>query len=235
MSAGGRQIQTEGTDGQKWIQDLSRPGWALEQLEDGTPRQRRAFLLLEEGGLLKRLAAYSPLLVGTIPIDVDVETSDLDLLCVAADLDRFESDIRSHFGRAHAFTTWRRSLDGLPSQVARFKIGGFEIEIFGQDRIHREQLGFLHLVAEARLLAEAGEGARQDIRRLKVNQWKTEPAFCVVFYLPGDPYQTLAELATAELGRVIEIVRRASCWRSQADGAWRPAAGSWRFNGAAST
>jgi hypothetical protein len=51
------------------------------------------------------------------------------------------------------------------------------------------------MVVEARLLRYGGEEVRRQIRVLKVQGLKTEPAFAAVFALPGDPYQALSQLA----------------------------------------
>jgi hypothetical protein len=52
-----------------------------------------------------------------------------------------------------------------------------------------------HMIVEERLLRLGGPEVREQIRSLKAQGLKTEPAFAVVFQLPGDPYKTLLQLA----------------------------------------
>jgi|GEM_PF-5273481 len=51
------------------------------------------------------------------------------------------------------------------------------------------------MVVEGRLLAAAGEGAAEAIRRLKRRGIWTEPAFAEHFALPGDACDTLLDMA----------------------------------------
>ena len=71
------------------------------------------------------------------------------------------------------------------------RVGSMPVELFAQPRPVEEQNGYLHLIAEARLLREGGEEALQAIRQLKFEGVKTEPAFGQYFCLPGDPYESL--------------------------------------------
>lgn len=166
----------------------------LDGLRAGTPRQQQARGVLLDNGVWAALAAYDPVLCGTIPLDVDVETSDLDVICEAHDLDVFLSDVTAAFGGRPAFEAYQTIIDGRPSAIARFRLDSFEVEIFGQNCPVTRQNAFVHLQIEARLLALADEGAKEDIRRLKQAGMKTEPAFAEYFELPGDPYQTLLVL-----------------------------------------
>nr|WP_235929874.1 DUF4269 domain-containing protein [Chengkuizengella marina] len=50
-------------------------------LKDGNARQKSAFKIIEYLNIMKDLELFNPLLAGTIPIDMDVENSDLDILC----------------------------------------------------------------------------------------------------------------------------------------------------------
>ena len=63
----------------------------IQLLKKGTPRQREAYETLLRLGVFISLSSYTPVLTGTIPIDVDIETSDLDIVCEAHDLDAFDA------------------------------------------------------------------------------------------------------------------------------------------------
>lgn len=164
-------------------------------LRQGSPRQQAAYTALEALDIFTILHPYSPVLTGTIPLDIDTEYSDLDIICEAHDLDAFETDLRHAFGGLDGFHTRPANHTRQPARVAAFQYGGFEIEIFGQQQPVTRQNAYRHMVVEARLLTIGGEQARQAIRQLKRSGIKTEPAFAQYFCLSGDPYQVLLELA----------------------------------------
>jgi hypothetical protein len=180
-----------------------------ERLVRGTPRQRAAAAALERAGVFRRLAAHDPVLAGTIPIRVDVETSDLDVLCRADEPDAFGARLSRLFGDEPGFSLRRLRRDGLPTVIARFRSGAFPVELFGQPLAPRRQTAYRHMVAEARLLDAADPGARRTVRRLKRRGLATEPAFARCFRLEGDPYEVLLELADAPPEVVREVAARA--------------------------
>ena len=49
-------------------------------LQYGTRRQRQAYQALQSLGVGQILAAYEPILTGTVPLDLDLARSDLDLI-----------------------------------------------------------------------------------------------------------------------------------------------------------
>lgn len=152
------------------------------------------------------LCAYSPILAGTIPLDIDIASSDLDILCHVHDFPAFESRIVDTFGHLPSFQIKQKSVNDLPSVIAKFTHTGFLVEIFGQARPVARQNGYRHLVVEARLLALGGAAARDAIRELKRAGLETEPAFARYFNLAGDPYQTLlvlSELSETELKKTL--------------------------------
>jgi len=163
-------------------------------LRDGNERQRSALQALQSLGIFSVLCDYTPVLVGTLPIAVDVEDSDLDIVCEARDLDGFERQVTAAFGACEGFHVKRKLVKGVPSVIASFVHAGFPIELFGQPRAVTDQDAYRHMVVEARLLESSGEEARQEIRRLKRAGMKTEPAFARYFGLKGDPYEALLRL-----------------------------------------
>ena len=178
----------------------------ISYLRHGTLRQQGAYRTLQTLDLFHTLQDYTPILVGTIPLDIDTEQSDLDILCEAHDLNRFQQVVTTAFGRQPRFRVRATCKDELPTLVAGFTAEGFPVEIFAQPRPVTEQNGYRHLVVEARLLALGGEAARVRIRELKRAGLKTEPAFARYFRLDGDPYQTLlhlVRLSEAELAATV--------------------------------
>lgn len=166
----------------------------IPYLSEGNERQQAAYRALHALQLFEKLADFTPLLVGTIPLDVDIPDSDLDILCEAHDLMAFAQRVRENFGEREGFRVKEKVVNGLPTLIVNFTHEGFPIEIFAQPRPVSEQNGYRHLLAEARLLEMGGEPSREAIRQLKQNGLKTEPAFARYFGLEGDPYEALLQL-----------------------------------------
>lgn len=174
---------------------MSQTDWNdISYLCDGNERQRAAYETLTRLGIFETLDRYMPMLVGTIPIAVDVAESDLDIICEASDLERFAGDVRRAFDEHRNFRLWRRKIGGVSSVIAHFRFGQFPVEVFAQSLPVTAQNAYRHMVVEARLLEIGGPAARRAIRQLKREGLKTEPAFAHYFDLEGDPYEALLEL-----------------------------------------
>jgi len=165
-------------------------------LQHGNPRQKQAFAALQETDIFSKLSRFSPTLAGTIPLDVDIETSDLDIICQSSDLQEFESTVKKYFQHFMSFECKTEKVRDEPSFIARFQSSGFDLEIFCQAVAIEKQFAVLHLNIEARLLHMAGPSAKESIRKLKQSGLKTEPAFAKYFKISGDPYEELAKMAS---------------------------------------
>lgn len=180
----------------------------IEYLLSGTPRQRAAYRALTQAGIFEHLAEYHPVLAGTIPLEIDIPSSDLDILCEVYDFAPYAATLKNLYGHLPAFEQKIKDLNGVLSHISRFTIHAsltptefpdysnvvetpFPVEIVAQPIPPVRQRAFLHLCAEARLLEMGGDPARAAIRALKVSGVKTEPAFGQYFELEGDPYQVL--------------------------------------------
>lgn len=145
-------------------------------------------------GLIDRLAAFDPRVVGTLPLGVGVADSDIDVVCHAADLPVFAQAVWRHFAAAGGFALWQWTGAGRPV-VARFEAFGWPFEIFGSVQPVDEQAGWRHFVVERRLLALGGERFRQAVMAQRRRGQKTEPAFAAVLGLAGpDPYAAMLAL-----------------------------------------
>lgn len=180
----------------------------IEYLATGSPRQQAAYAALHAIALFDHLAPYQPILVGTIPIQIDLPESDLDVVCSATDLLAFRALLETHFGRLPGFELSEKEREGLPTLVCRFTAGPFPVEIFAQPRPTTTMNGYRHMVVEAHLLALAGTEVAATIRSLKAGGMKTEPAFAHYFGLEGDPYKALLDLYPPDEARLREIVQR---------------------------
>ncbi len=80
--------------------------------------------------------------------------------------------------------------------------------IYAEEKASREQLGYLHMVAEANLLQLYGELLRKNVRKLKRQDINTEPAFVEVLGLKGDPYLALLPFTLIFLGGTLNGEKR---------------------------
>jgi hypothetical protein len=165
-------------------------------LQAGTPRQQRGYALLQQSTLWHVLQEFDPVLVGTIPLDIDTPASDLDIICEvpeAAQL-RFAQLLRAQFGQQPGFRLGQRSSGSHLATVCSFRYAEELIEVFGQALPTTQQFAFRHLVVEHAVLVAGGEPWRLAVRALKHQGLKTEPAFAQLLHLAGDPYLALLTL-----------------------------------------
>lgn len=167
----------------------------ISYLRDGTASQRDAHRAITELGILRDLAEYTPALAGTVPLDIDIDGSDLDIICSTNDLGAFAAKVEGLYGSRDDFQLARFVVRDVDSVVGGFRYAGWWFELFAQPTPTARQYACLHLLVEARLLAMGGVEARNGIRDLKRLGMKTEPAFAHYFGLQGDAYLTLAVLA----------------------------------------
>lgn len=163
-------------------------------MRSGSKEQVEVFHLLTDYRIFQILENYQPILVGTVPIRIAVETSDLDVICYVQDFDEFERFNKANFEDHEGFSVIRRMVEGIERIKINFTLGRWPIEIFGQNKPTRMQNGFLHMVIEERLLRLYGERFKDYIVQLKINGMKTEPAFAKALKLEGDPYLELLKL-----------------------------------------
>lgn len=170
----------------------------LAYLQYGSKRQIDAYFTLTDNQIFSKLKPYDPILVGTIPINIDIESSDLDIICCFADKQEFEKSVTNHFKKEREFTI--REIQSLASSaiVANFFVGEFRIEIFGQSIPTKQQHAYRHLITEHQLLNRYGKEFRHQIIELKRQGYKTEPAFAMLLGLSGDPYTALLEFELTE-------------------------------------
>lgn len=183
------------------------PWQDISYLLDGNERQRRAYYALQDLKIIEVLLNHTPVLVGTIPIGIDVESSDLDIVCHVCDLDKFSQLVIDAFGQSVGFRIKQKLVKGIPSVVASVFHAGFRVEIFGQPVEVTEQHAYRHMVVEDRLLLIGGDAARKGIQGLKRDGVKTEPAFARYFDLVGDPYERLLELSRLNMQELETVVK----------------------------
>ncbi|MBK1895514.1 DUF4269 domain-containing protein [Chryseobacterium paridis] len=166
----------------------------IDYLKSGNQKQQRVYEVLTQYQVFEKLENFSPILAGTIPIEIDIEGSDLDIICevnlkfeedfldeiMFSQLIPFEADVKVE----------RIIISGEKSIVLNFMLDEFPVEIFGQNKPTVKQNAYRHMIAEYKILQERGEEFKQQIIELKKKGIKTEPAFGMLLNLE-DPYEDL--------------------------------------------
>ena len=139
------------------------------------------------------LAEYRPTVIGTPPLGIAIETSDIDIACSASDLRQFREVVDTEFGAQRDYRSRQSSPQGHQAVVIAFHAFGWEVEIFCQNLPIEKQWGVRHFRVEQRLLRLAPH-LRLRIHQFKQMGLKTEPAFARALRLKGDPYLAMLDL-----------------------------------------
>lgn len=94
------------------------------------------------------------------------------------------------------------------------KIYDWPIEVFGQAVPVDKQTAWQHFSVEKRLLAVGGEQLRDAVMALRSSGAKTEAAFAAVLGLPGDPYQSMLDIAAYSDDALVELIMQSGAARS---------------------
>ncbi|WP_262148613.1 DUF4269 domain-containing protein [Chryseobacterium foetidum] len=161
----------------------------IDYLKEGNGKQKRAFAVLNKYKVLEKLSDFSPILAGTIPIQIDIDGSDLDIICDVKNQFEFENFLNEKFSEFDLKIETIK-LNETDCIVCNFELEDFPIEIFGQNKPTTEQNAYLHMIAEYKILQEKGDNFKQKIIDLKKKGIKTEPAFGMILNLEN-PYEDL--------------------------------------------
>lgn len=176
--------------------------YSIDYLKTGSERQRRAYESLRELDILGKLSAWydgepgigeAPALAGSLPIDLALEDSDIDIITYSPDLKSFSSQLRKEFGELEGFQSSRGIVLGVATLMTTFRFQGETYEVFTQNIPVPIQNAVVHLMVEERLLALGGDAFREKVRAERLKGLKTEPAFGVVLGLE-EPYRELLAL-----------------------------------------
>lgn len=138
--------------------------------------------ILLRSQVLEILKPFEAVWIGSIPIDVHIENSDIDVACFYTK--ELEQTLITHFKTYEHF-----ELKVSPQVlVCRFSFENTPFEIYAEAISPLLQRGYLHMIAEKNLLETHGEKLREDVRNLKRKGLKTEPAFAEALGISGDSY-----------------------------------------------
>lgn len=135
----------------------------IDYLKEGNERQKKAYEILTKYHVFEKMKDYSPILAGTVPLEIDIKGSDLDII-FEVDL-KYEQDflddllccqlIPQDVEVEHPVISSEKCI------TLNFILEGFPIEIFGQNKPTTQQNAYLHMVAEYKILQEKGEKFKQ--------------------------------------------------------------------------
>ena len=149
--------------------------------------------VLDGLSLLRVLRKFKPCVIGTPPLNLDIDTSDIDIACSAEDLFHFRHCSHQNFGKLKNYRCYDSIAQNLPAVIVQFYSMGWDIELFCQTIPTEQQWGVRHFKIEQRLLALEPR-LRIAVQQLKQKGIKTEPAFAQILGLEGDPYTAMLEL-----------------------------------------
>lgn len=174
----------------------------ISYLKVGNEKQRRSYEILKNINIFNILKDYNPLLVGTIPIEVDIDSSDLDLICKVDNKEKFENILRNEFSKFKNFNI-KYHEDRII--ICNFIVDNIEIEIYASNIDSEKSNGYRHMLIEYRLLNLYGEGFKKEIIKLKKSGLNTEPAFAKLLNLTGNPYDKLLALEHLSNDQLVKI------------------------------
>ncbi|MBM9576588.1 DUF4269 domain-containing protein [Leptospira sp. 201903070] len=163
----------------------------VDSLKIGNQKQKLLWEDLEEYSILKTLLKYDPYLAGTIPLGIDHDQSDVDILCEFSNEEEFYSFGEFTFKNFKGFQILRKIFQDLPAILIRFQTEKFKYEIFAQRLPVLQQMGYVHFMIESEILFLGGPRFKEGIQTLKKEGWKTEEAFCKLLGIREDPYRFL--------------------------------------------
>lgn len=165
----------------------------IDYLKDGNQIQKKVYKTVTKNKIFEKLSKYNPIIVGTFPLGINIECSDIDIIGQTNDFTKSVDDLIEKFAEYHDFKIQLTEIDNSNHILCSFRIKKFRIEIFIEDKAPIEQLAYKHMLIEAKILKSKGDDFKQEVIQLKNKGLKTEEAFALLLGLDGDPYQMLLD------------------------------------------
>jgi hypothetical protein len=162
----------------------------INYLKTGTPTQQKTYTTLTHLNIFNDLKKYNPILVGTIPIDIQTSKSDLDIILETNHVSELADCLTKLYKNLANFNLEIKNLN-QHILACNFWFEDFEIEIYSQNMATQLQNGYLHMIKEYEILQAYSNDFKQHIISLKQQGIKTEPAFAQLLNLKGNPYEAL--------------------------------------------
>jgi Domain of unknown function (DUF4269) len=157
---------------------------------------------LQEDGLLDVLSPYSPVMVGTYPLNIAGPQDPVEIVCRAVELPAFARTLERSYGDREGFVLHPGSLDNEPAVFAEFSLDGMPVEVSAQAQHVNQRLGRATLGID-RVLDESGELARDRLRSRVANGQDWLDAAMEQFNLDR---MAIESLSTANPGLVRQVM-----------------------------
>lgn len=128
---------------------------SLKAIKTGNIKQKKAYAAIIKLHIFEDLKSYSPILCGTIPLDIDTEESDLDIILNVTDLDLFKAKVNKLYGLHSSFKKKHTFIRNRNVLVTSFYSDGFEFQLFAQNQPTSKQYAYLHMIVEWQILEKA--------------------------------------------------------------------------------
>ena len=171
----------------------------ISYLKKGNKKQIESYNILTKIDIFNILKEYRPILVGTIPLEIDTENSDLDIVCQVYDFEEFKQILQDNFSTYRNFKIINKDTDII---VCNFIEDNMEIEIYASNIESDKSNGYRHMIIEYKLLKLYGDQFKEEVIKLKREGLKTEPAFAKMLNLNGDPYEKLLEFEKSSYNKI---------------------------------
>jgi predicted metalloenzyme YecM len=167
---------------------------------------KSVFSALMGSNILEILKDFSPQIVGTFPLGIYTENSDLDILLECYDLENLRNLIQDRMGYLENFEFNHIKIDDVDSLVINFIYKNVPIELFAQPIPTMKQKAFKHFQVEERILAQTNDLFKKKIFEIRNNGIKTEPAFAKALSIDKEPYLELLNYHNFSLEELCKII-----------------------------
>lgn len=139
--------------------------------------------------LMPSFMKYQPVIVGTYPIDIQVEGSDIDIVMTCDDYDEIVPVLKDQFSEYSGF-----ELDVKDVVICRFEYDHYLFELYISHKPVESLNSYRHLVIEDKILNHFDDDFKKEVIELKKKGIKTELAFALLLGLSGNPYDALLNI-----------------------------------------
>ena len=146
-------------------------------------------------GVLQHFKSYTPLVVGTYPLNLETLQSDIDIILSSIHLNELEKSLIDFCSKFLDFKFSKTLIQNEITLLINFTFQNKAFELFTQSNLSIDQHAFRHFFIEERLLKIGGAGFKEKIMSFRNSGHKTEPSFCLALGLSSDDsYNYLLEL-----------------------------------------
>lgn len=171
---------------------------------------KHVFSTLVASNILEEMKSFSPVVVGTFPLGVHTDQSDVDIILSHSNLQEIRETCLKYYSHLPGFKMHTACLLNLDSLIVHFYWKDVPFELFAQTQPSFVQNGYRHMIVEERLLKVGGDSFFNKVLELRQQGLKTEPAFARAIGLKkGDPFKALLTLWRETDRQLLDRVRQA--------------------------